>query len=67
MESVIKDFNCFDNKFTDSFYALTPKKSDVQNFIELIMMAGKMEKEIPIIAFVYIRRILQKVTGSRIT
>lgn len=44
MESIINDFHCFDNRFVGSFYEQKPKREDIKNFIELVMMAGKMEK-----------------------
>ncbi len=33
-------------------------KQDIKNFIQLVMMAGKMEKEMIIIAYIYVRRLL---------
>lgn len=56
--SVINDFSCFDNQFKGSMYGQKPQIEDIKNFLELIVMAGKMEKEVPIIAYVYLLRLL---------
>lgn len=42
MESVISDFGCFDNRFQGSHFCFKPQKEDIANFIELVMMAGKL-------------------------
>ena len=43
-DSFASDFSCFDSKFEKSLYVSKPSKEDVKNFIQLVMMAGKMEK-----------------------
>lgn len=35
------------------------EKSDIKHFIQLVMMAGKMEKEMPIIAYIYLNKLLK--------
>ncbi len=42
--SVINDFSCFDNIYEGSIYGLQPIHEDFKNFIELVVMAGRMEK-----------------------
>jgi hypothetical protein len=34
------------------------EKQDIKNFVQLVVMAGKMEKEMPIIAYMYIKKLL---------
>lgn len=55
-ESFVEDFGCFDNKMEQSVRKV--QKSDIKNFIQLVMMAGKMEKEMPIIAYMYLKKLL---------
>ena len=40
--SVIDDFSCFDNLHEESRKLINPPASDIKNFIQLIVTAGKM-------------------------
>ena len=66
-ESFATDFSCFDSKLKNISEAHKPTREDTKNFIQLVMMAGKMEKEIPILAHVYLKRLLKSQKGARIT
>ena len=48
-------------------YGQKPHIEDIRHFLELVVMAGKMEKEVPIIAYVYLLRLLEKAPNSRVT
>lgn len=42
--SVINDFSCFDSMYEGTLYGVQPLQEDFKNFIELVVMAGRMEK-----------------------
>lgn len=40
--SVINDFSCFDYIYEDGAKKEPPQPEDIKNFIELVVMAGRM-------------------------
>ena len=51
------DLSCFNSRFEDEAFS-SCNRADIKNFIQLVMMAGKMEKETPIISYCYLMRVL---------
>lgn len=53
------DLSCFNYPYQDEAGGTCGRK-DIKNFIQLVMMAGKMEKEVPILSYAYVLRLLSK-------
>jgi hypothetical protein len=56
-QSIANDLSCFNYQYNDEVQGSWGRK-DIKNFIQLVMMAGKMEKETPILSYAYILRLL---------
>ena len=65
-QSMASDLSHFNYQYTD-LVAGVPSRTDIKNFMQLVMMAGKMEKEIPILAYAYIIRLLSLCRHDSIT
>ena len=48
------------NSFSESVKVLEPSAEDIANYGKYVTVSSKMENEIPIIALVYVERILRK-------
>jgi hypothetical protein len=66
VQSIAYDLSCFTYQYEDETEGACTRK-DIKNFIQLVMMAGKMEKEAPIISYVYIKRVLNVCKKDRIS